>query len=237
MKYLGACLKSVEAQTRKPDMVIVGLSDVIDPTTIENPYPLLSVPIEFITSPETIHPGGNRNRAAAVAMARGADILAFFDSDDIMHPERLAKLENHLINHPEATGILHHFLIGQKKNMDIYDGTVSIPWQPLTGEYVKCPYTWYSSVGYIWPEFNKAFKKDTVENYGNSHNGHMTVRASYWKENPYFEGIGPFGYSEDSHFSAGILQKGLELAYTPDILSLYQRVEFGDEFHIGFPFK
>ena len=238
MKYLGACLRSVEAQTRKPDMVIVGLSNVTDPTIVQNPYPALSVPIEFITSPETIHPGGNRNRAAAVAEKRGADILSFFDSDDIMHPERIERVEKLFESHPDFTAVLHNYMVGQKGNMGIYEGTVPIPWRPLTGEYIRDPYTSHFSAGHLWPHFQDHLKSSKrPEGNGGTQFGHITVRSSYWLTNPYFEGVGPYGYSEDSHFAAGIVQKHYPIGYIPDILCLYQRVEFGDAFHIGIPSK
>jgi glycosyltransferase involved in cell wall biosynthesis len=236
--YLSSCIRSIDAQTRKPDMIIVSVSDVIDTTAVTNPYPTLSVPIEFVMSPETIHPGGNRNRAAAVAKARGADLLSFFDSDDIMHPERLDRVEKLFEIHPDLTAVSHNYMVGQKGNMGIYEGAVPIPWRPLTGEHIRDPYTWYPSVGHLWPQFQDEFKSEKrPEGNGGTQFGHITVRTSYCVENPFFEGVGPYGYSEDSHFAAGIIQKGYSIGYIPDILSLYQRVEYGDDFHIGIPSK
>jgi glycosyltransferase involved in cell wall biosynthesis len=232
IKYLKACIGSVKAQTRQPDFVIVSISSIENEGSLD--LPDIEIPIEYIYSKGLVHPGGNRNLAAKKAVEMGADLLTFFDADDIMHPRKIEETESHFMKHPEITAFLHSYLTGPKGDMRIYEGKIAIPWQPLTGEYIKSPFHYYTceAGGGNCLLFINSFMKSTSPGYGYVHNAHMTVKASFWKDHPYSEIKGPLGYCEDTNFSASIITSGLIIGYTPDMLSLYQRIEYS-KFTIG----
>ena len=220
--YLQACLRSIQAQTRLPDLIVVSISDAKEPPAID--LSGITVPIEILHSPETIHPGGNRNRAARVAVTAGADILSFFDADDMMHPRRLERIEAIFTEHPELIGVVHGFIYGPKGNKSIYEGTVHIPWDPLQCQLTKDSLATHSGAGWNFIHVSKT-PENMPPSYGAVQNGHVSVRAFYWEQEQFRETVGPYGYCEDSHFVASILNNQFPLGYTWDTLSLYQRIE------------
>lgn len=227
--YLKYCLLSVQAQTRRPDIVIVALSIIADPTKLVMDTSGVNIPIEYVYSPKTLFAGANRNLAATRATELGATLLSFFDADDIMHPQRLECIEGHFEQHPDMTGLVHHFIVGPKSDMAIYKGERPIPWEPILGDFLKNPYTvnQYNRLNLI--KFQTCFAKKIRRGYGMAANGHITVLASFWRENPYLETIGK---GEDNHFSASIISSKQSLAYTCDTLSCYMRADFR-HFQVG----
>jgi hypothetical protein len=218
INYLKECLYSIECQLRKPDIVVVSISSVESKDDLSIDIPAITFPIEFIYSSGTVYAGGNRNIAAKRALQRGADLISFFDADDIMHPRRLERIESIFIEHPNITGLLHNFITGPKR---LYNRNMRIPWQPFSYEYLETPFLYYSDEGFNFLMFNEYFRKNEIEGYGFVQNAHITVKTSYWENNPYFEAPAPFGPCEDNHFSASIIKNGLILGYIPDILSNY----------------
>lgn len=221
--YLKYCLFSVQAQTRQPDIVVVALSIIADPTKLVMDLSGVTIPIEYVYSPKTLFAGANRNLAAAKAHELGATLLSFFDADDIMHPRRLECIEKIFEENPKITGLVHHFMVGPKSDMAIYRGEKPIPWEPIIHDYLKSPYTVniYRNLNII--KFQMCFMRKIRRGYGMAANGHISVRADFWKEHPYLETIIK---GEDNHFSASILVARQELAYTCDTLSCYMRADF-----------
>lgn len=221
--YLRFCLLSVQAQTRPPDIVVVSLSVVADSAKLALDLSGVTMPIEYICSPTALFAGANRNLAAARAHELGATLISFFDADDIMHPRRIECIEKIFNEHPEITGLLHHFLVGPKADMGLYRGEKPIPWEPIIYDYLNSPYTInvYNRFNII--KFQNCFSKKIRRGYGMGANGHITVRAEFWKANPYLESIVK---GEDNHFSASILIAKEQLAYTCDTLSCYMRADF-----------
>lgn len=221
--FLQYCLLSVQAQTRPADIVVVAFSIIADPTKLTLDLSGVTIPVEFVYSPKALFAGANRNLAAARACELGADILSFFDADDLMHPQRLERIEATFTEHPEITGLIHHFMVGPKANLDIYKGVKEIPWEPIIGDYMKSPYTVNDYRGLKIIKFQNCFTRKIRRGYGMAANGHISVTAAFWKENPYIENAKT---GEDNHFSASILVKKQFLAYTCDTLSIYMRADF-----------
>lgn len=223
------CLRSIQAQTRVPDLIVVSLSSVQDPVKLVLDLSGIAVPIEYVYSPKALLPGGNRNLAAARAVELGADLLAFFDADDMMHPRRMEIIEGAFEKHPEITGLVHHFMAGPKTDVAIYRGEKEIPWEPILGiidskwEHFRVgTYRNFNIIKYVGPKINRL-------GYGMTATGHVTALASFWKETPFDETM---HLGEDNHFCAAIVKSNKILAYSVDTLSLYMRSDFKD-FRVG----
>jgi hypothetical protein len=218
LHYLNYCLKSIETQTRKPDIVTISVSQHTTQIIDISSY---TFPIEILYAKIKLLPGANRNRAAEKALEFGATHLSFFDADDIMHPRRLELIESAFLKHPETTGLIHCFKAGPKSDLTVYRGEKEIPWEPITEDYAINIYEPGSYSGFNIIKFQYCFKRPR-RGWGMGANGHISVKAEFWKENPYREDA---HNGEDSHFSCSVLTKGL-LAYTGDTLSLYMRGDF-----------
>jgi hypothetical protein len=83
---LKRCLDSIEAQTHKPDQVVVSCSSC-EPTDI--PSFTYSFPLKIVATSLRQNAAQNRNRAAAELTT---DLVSFFDVDDAMHPQRIEML-------------------------------------------------------------------------------------------------------------------------------------------------
>lgn len=222
------CLRSIEAQTVKPDAVIVSVSNCLTPLDVSGYCSGFNLPLELLCTKDKLFAGGNRNRAAARAYDLGASHLSFFDADDIMHPKRIECIQSAFLNHPEITGFIHCFMVGYKGNMEIYKGNVPVPWEPISNDYmpsVFLPGT-YGKLNII--KFQFVYRRPRA-GYGMGHNGHITVTSEFWKETPYDETL---ARGQDIHFSANILLQKKLLGYTGDTLSLYMR-DSHKEFKIG----
>ncbi len=216
------------AQTRQPDYVIISFSEVSPKRQPVIDASGFTFPIEFLYEAKQLYAGANRNRAAERATALGADLLSFFDADDIMHPRRLECVEELFEKDPTLVGLVHHFLVGPKVDIDKYAGTVDLPWEPILNDYV--PNAFVSGVysGFNMLKYCKAKKSRRA--YGSNAPGHATVLASFWKENPYVETL---RVGEDGHFCAAILKQGKNLGYSGDTLSLYFHVKL-KHIQVGF---
>ena len=105
-------LESIDAQSRKPDQVVVSCSSMdsaMDPGADHgidcNAY---SYPLRIITTSERKNAAENRNRAAA---ALTTTIVSFFDADDVMVPHRLKCIEHAFLNYP-CLIVLHNYSEG-----------------------------------------------------------------------------------------------------------------------------
>ena len=221
--YLRYCLLSVQAQTRPADFVVVSLSIIQDPAKLILDLSGITMPVHFLYHKEDLFAGANRNRAAVQAVELGADILSFFDADDIMHPRRLECIEYHFKTQPQMTGLLHHFLVGPKLDMQVYKGEKEIPWEPIINHFLERGYEINQYRGLDIIKFQRCFIKNIRRGYGMAANGHISVKASHWINNPYRNDV---KMGEDNHFSASILRAKEILGYTCDTLSLYMRADF-----------
>lgn len=211
--------RTICAQTVAPHCVVVSVSELPNRAKLDAfDTSGCPCPIEFLCEPKKLLAGANRNRAAARAVELGATVLSFIDADDLMHPRRVEVVRDMFVKHPTCVGLIHSFCPGRKADKELYSGAKEPAWGDITDEFLTNAYApgEYRNFGII--KYQGARKK--VRGYGDGANGHISVRADYWKENPYSE-VQHFG--EDSHFSCSILRKKLMLGYTPNILSVYMR--------------
>jgi hypothetical protein len=208
-------------------LVVISLSLIQDPSKLVLDLSGITLPLEFVYSPKRLLPGGNRNLAAERAVALGAELLCFFDADDIMYSRRLEIIGQIFSKNPEVTGLVHHFIVGPKSDMAVYKGEKPIPWEPILddlqlGKFAVGRYGAFNIIKYNGP-------KKSRRGYGMTAPGHISVLATFWKETPYNE---TFSLGEDNHFAAAIVNSKKILAYSGDTLSLYMRSDF-KHFQIG----
>jgi hypothetical protein len=85
---LKACLDSIEAQTTKPDDVVVVCSST-EPTDIPSDWNY-TFPLRIITRSDRRNAAQNRNEAASHL---NTDFISFFDGDDIMYTNRIESVK------------------------------------------------------------------------------------------------------------------------------------------------
>jgi len=107
---LKRCLDSIEAQTVKPDMVMVSCSSV-NPGDIPSHTYKYSFPLRIIGHKERKNAAQNRNVAAT---ALDTDIVSFFDCDDEMHPQRIEAIKEAFSRNSSLDIVLHSFLINEE---------------------------------------------------------------------------------------------------------------------------
>jgi glycosyltransferase involved in cell wall biosynthesis len=217
IKYLKYCLASVQAQTRPADAVIVSISSTPDPSKVLIDLSGITIPLDIIYTATDKYAGANRNIAAKKAVENGADILSFFDADDIMHPRRLERIEDIFLKHPGTTALVHSLIMGKRGDMDMYEGKEKIPWNPITNDYISEPFVSQGSEKCYLIKFQQSYRK-LLPAHGEVHNGHVSVLSSYWLNNPYNEEM---KLGQDSHFTGTLLRSKHKLDYTGDCLSLY----------------
>lgn len=90
--FLKECLDSIEAQTEKPDAVMVMCSSS-SPDDIPDEYRRYSFPLDIVTREEVYNQAQNRNEGAK---RMNTEIVSFFDADDVMHPRRIEMIKTHM---------------------------------------------------------------------------------------------------------------------------------------------
>lgn len=216
IKYLNRCLRSVKAQTRRHDQLVICASrcTAADEREIRLICFDLGLQARIQTHKEVLLAGANRNRAAKVAVENGATILFFFDSDDVMHPRRIEVMADHFKN-PSVTGILNRFIGGPKEVQDISN----IPWRPIRGLIYMNAFRVVDTQAFRGHFLRYELYKDSkIKRVEDVACGPATVRAQFWVENPYSETI---RIGEDQHFTSQIIVKGGNLAYIPETLSVF----------------
>ncbi|GHV21656.1 hypothetical protein AGMMS49959_11140 [Planctomycetales bacterium] len=101
-KYIGEQLRSLFAQTRLPDEILIGDDSPDDATrrAIADVLPEkpASVQLEVTVNPQQL--GHLKNFENLCAQA-GGDFIFFCDQDDVWLPEKIATLSATLVNHPD----------------------------------------------------------------------------------------------------------------------------------------
>jgi len=217
IQYLDRCLRSIKAQTRKPEQIHISASRC----TKEHERQIRQICFELrLQTQIQIHTsvllaGANRNRAAKAAKERGATILFFFDSDDIMHPRRIEIIAKHFERDATITGVLNRYIFGPKDKLTP-DG---IPWRPLQGVVHTNAFEMFDFGGFRTHFLKMDYYKDTkVKGIDYVACGPMTIRSRFWEKHPYDE---TKRIGEDQHFNSKVIEEGENLAYIPDILSVF----------------
>ena len=204
--YLEKCLESIENQTRKPDIVSISISEV----ELAPILPVFSFPVEITVSSDKLCQGKNRNLAASKI---DVDILTFFDSDDIMHKQRLELIEKAF--EKGLDGFLHNnkeCLSRQYRNRSLNN------------------YFWESVTNEVYTD-GFSTTKDAIcgrisSIHGNITNGHFSCKKAVWKALTYPE---MYGLGEDSHYVYEVYNAGYKIGYSPDKLSYYIRDDFPED--------
>lgn len=93
--HLERLFASIEAQTRKPDMVVVSCSST-EPHEMPYSPESYSFPLFIYTHSEKKNCAQNRNHAASKMTT---DVVSFMDADDVMHPQRIEIILNSFIHY------------------------------------------------------------------------------------------------------------------------------------------
>ena len=209
------CFKSIKDQEVAPDIITISVSSSTpEKEAIFNQKKKeYKLPIHYTFTKEALLPGANRNRAAANAIKLGATHLSFFDFDDIMHPKRFKLIRKAFNKHRSLTGLVHGFEGGSKT-----DSSATFSNTPINGA------VHFNSVHPVVENNQEGLQINTVRVdpttlSANLHNGHSTVKSSFWKLYPFQEDLKT---GEDGTFVNKILTKGV-LGFMADPLTLYLR--------------
>ena len=92
LSLLKRCLDSIQAQTRRPDVVAISFSNVQYKDLKEIELSFYSFPIRLIITEKRQNTSVNRNKAIEL-IVKDVDVIVCMDGDDEMYPERLAWTE------------------------------------------------------------------------------------------------------------------------------------------------
>ena len=175
-------LTSIRDQTRQPREVILGLSESneVDAERVRRIYQRVIAPVKFKVKaiPTVGSVGTNRNSAASIAVG---DILSFFDADgDIMHPQRIAIIDDIFQLHPQAKVVLHGF------SRDTVARAIHTNHSIIVPNYILCHHNairkWHAQHEWILPTI---------------HHGHLSIRKQLFTEHKFAT---DFGGEEDSKY-------------------------------------
>jgi hypothetical protein len=219
VRYTVQCLKSIAHQTRQPDLVVMSFSRIPPPLQCIiqswlDRFPLACT-IQALFSDQQQFAGQNRNLAAAYAAEQGIDIISFIDSDDIAHPRRLECIEQAFLRHENLEAFLHSYKTVYKEPVRDFSKLV---WPEIRGRIHKDPFYVVQRSHTPWRIFTKreVVLEDSVTEL--VQNGHLSIRTSVWKENPYRDDI---QIGEDSDYNARLCNKGTRFGLISDKLVLY----------------
>lgn len=187
-------LDSIEAQTRKPDVVSISCS-----STSEGEFPSLrdyGFAVLVSTTPERRNAAQNRNIAAG---RLDTELISFFDADDTMHPQRI---EGIMVAFSEPCDIVVHSFYQAFESLTPYPRIERFT--ILRNELRQCP----SKCIYL-------------ENRSHVHHSQSTVRKEIFEQIRYSEEK-EYEAREDSVFCHRVLSlPGVQTGYIAHPLSKY----------------
>jgi hypothetical protein len=215
--FLERILTNISEQVLLPDLVSVSASSC---RTDEEKETLASIrsrpwPFRLILQcyEKVAFAAENRNRAAAAAIDAGADIISFFDCDDLMHPRRIQRLEAAFRQHTDIDCILHCF--DTSDSFKEFDHTLDFT-------VVKDAYLISDT---LYSPFTKSLvviQRVCFEDIEGIQYGHVTVRAHCFDK--VLQNTGALGY-EDSLYLTDLLKANYNVACIPYKLSMYSLVD------------
>lgn len=195
-------LDSIDAQTRKPDVVSISCS-----STAEGDFPKLKdygFAVLVHTTPERRNAGQNRNTAA---YRLSTDIISFFDADDHMHPQRIEGL---IAAFSKPCDIALHSFFEEKDALTEYPHINQF--LILHNHLVRC------SSGCIILDSKV---RDRLTSPAHIHHAHVTVRREIFELSP-FTGAKENDLKDDCVFCYKIFSMpGIQSAYLLHPLSKY----------------
>jgi glycosyltransferase involved in cell wall biosynthesis len=116
IKYIPQLIANLQSQTRKPDQIVISCSSVDAAALAElECLPQTELDIRLIPIKEQKNGSSNRNIAAAHL---NTDLIAFFDVDDLMHPQRIEFVLS--IYEKTKFDVLYHNYIGMADEFTKY---------------------------------------------------------------------------------------------------------------------
>lgn len=192
---LSALFRSIDAQTRRPDQVVVSCSST-SPEDIPYDVGSYSFSLQIVTCREKKNAAQNRNTAASYLQT---DIVTFFDADDLMHPQRIAAIHHGFSTH------------------DVYFMVHSFQKSPVFVLYER--YSYHVNQLEVCP-YGSILVRGHAHDMPIA-NGHCSVMQWILHECAYPESVEDQG-REDTVFSARIIQKYPDhTLYGSDVLSCY----------------
>jgi len=192
---LKRCLDSIECQTRKPDEVVVSCSSS---AASDIPTYVYSFPLRIVTRETRHNAAENRNHAIQFLHA---EIVSFFDADDVMHPQRLQAIEE-----SAPFDIALHGYVEASTDTEVYS---TIP--QVRNQLARAP----TGCAVIWTDYTAPI-----------HHAHVSVHRSILDSVRFREG--PDGYKkEDALFCGDVLARaGCNSVYIPLPLSVYYQTGY-----------
>jgi len=129
IEHLRTLLDSIAKQTRLPDKVVVSCSSTAEMPSDFSKY---DFDLQIICNPARKNTAENRNIATNQLL--DADIISFFDADDIMHPQRLEFIEQAFLGGADI--VLHNYDTEQSQFI-LYE-TCNISYNSLCQCYSGC---------------------------------------------------------------------------------------------------
>jgi glycosyltransferase involved in cell wall biosynthesis len=211
-RTLRRCLDSIQAQTRKPDLVAISASScsLQQIAAILPPADTYSFPIRFQITERRQTAATNRNVLIELLkdFAETTDIVSFFDSDDVMSPLRLEYIER-AFQTTSCGYVLHDYL--QLRSPP--STQVECP----THEFIVHPNAFRpDGRPYCSVSVDPALNVPTVL-FGP---GHVSVRADILRAHRYKESTGGILW-EDSEFVRDIAYAGHQGSYLHMPLAVY----------------
>jgi glycosyltransferase involved in cell wall biosynthesis len=204
--HLKRLFASIEAQTRKPDMVVVSCSST-EPH--EMPYlpESYSFPLSIYTHSEKKNCAQNRNDAASMLTT---DIISFMDADDIMHPQRMEIILDSFIKY-DICIFMHNYKTCHSTSED--QQTVSF--SPLS------TYHFVLNKLYRCPWGSTQVRHEVSGKPSNIQNGHVSVLHSILKEISFRE-TEEYLARDDTIFATDVITKyPNQTSYCSEQLSAY----------------
>lgn len=178
-------LDSIEAQTKKPDMVIISCSSSEES---DIPYSVkdFSFPLQIYTHKDKRNTAQNKNFGASLIET---DIISFFDADDIMHPQRIEIIHSCFVKNLDLKLLLHSFKLNPENSDFIMYDTNSIVCE--IDPFFVCQ----------WGAVNLKYGNERSR-----HNGHSSISKELFMTNKFIESEYGLG-REDTLFNTEIINK------------------------------
>lgn len=193
---LSGTLASIRQQTHLPDEIIVRVSSCNETLQTREVKRLHSVvqPIRLrvLSTRDQQNPGQNRNVASAVATG---DFVSFFDSDDVMHPERIHIIRKLFMRNPSLDIVIHCFATSKTQETWSKVNVLAISY---VGKTVVCENERRSrAAGTLWLDHSGSGFRHTITH------GHVSVRRSVLEHHQF----GDARTGEDCVFVRNVLQE------------------------------
>lgn len=188
--FLYQCLDSIERQKQKPYLVVISISGC-EPGDIPkmNNY---TFQLKILHFRQKFNQAENRNIAASLCKYEQCSHISFFDTESIMHPQRIEIIMNIVKEKPEINIILHSY----ENNWETF--------KP------------YSGINVLHNRLQKANSGCAVVNEQINvriHHSHCTVQTNIWNQVKFREEK-EFEQKDNALFCGDVLA-------IPDIQSIY----------------